>query len=61
MGEEKQVLTLAAFHESVTCNISSQAPHNKPVVIKYNYLLCSNHITNSYVPFKENETGLMIL
>lgn len=44
-----QVLTLAALHEDVTC---SHTPDNKAIVIKYYYLLYSNHITNSYVvPF----------
>lgn len=52
MGEEEQVLTLAAFHEDVTCDVSSRAPDNKKVVIKCYYLLYSNHIRNSYVvPF----------
>lgn len=49
MGEEEQVLTLAAFHEDVTCDVSSHAPDNKTIVIKYYYLLYSNHIRNSYV------------
>lgn len=52
-----QVLTLAAFHEDVTRNVSSHAPDNKTIVIKY-YLLYSNHITNSCHPFfKKTKQG----
>lgn len=55
-----QILTLAAFHEDVTCNVSSHAPDNKTFVIKY-YLLYSNRFMKScVVPFLENEPGLMI-
>lgn len=49
-----QVLTLAAFHEDVTCNVSSHAPDNKTIVIKY-YLLYSNHIMSSL--FKKMKQG----
>lgn len=55
-----QVLTLAAFHEDVTCNVSSHTPDNKTFAIKY-YLLYLNRITKSCVVFfLENEPGLMI-
>lgn len=36
-----KALTLTAFHEDVTCNVSSHAPDNKTIVIKYYYLLYS--------------------